>query len=471
MRFPDDFVFGGATAAYQCEGASKEDGRGRILWDGFLERQGRFSPDPACDFYHRYPEDLALAHEYGVNGIRVSIAWSRIFPTGSGEVEPRGVRFYHELFAECHRQGVEPYVTLHHFDTPESLQNDGGWLNPENVDKFVDYARFCFEEFPEVRFWVTINEPTSMSEQQYVSGTFPPGEKYNFRRAFEAEHAMNLAHARAVNAYKELGLPGKIGVVHALQTVYPYDPEKPGDVHAAALLDAFEDRFYLDGTLAGSYSDETLALVREILAANDQPMIDIPEGDLAVLAKAAHELDFVGVNYYFSKFEREYHGISEVVHNGTGAKGSSVNRLQGIGEERLRPGIETTDWDWPIFPQGLYDQLVRIHEDYPGVPALYITENGIGLKESLPADGGTINDQKRIDYVSAHLVEVLKAVEAGVNVKGYFAWSLMDMFSWTNGYNKRYGLFFVDFDNQRRYPKASASWYRQVALTRELPQE
>ncbi|MFZ2755566.1 MAG: 6-phospho-beta-galactosidase [Atopobiaceae bacterium] len=467
MRFPDDFVFGGATAAYQCEGASKADGKGRILWDAFLEREGRFSPDPACDFYHRYPEDLRLAQEYGINGIRVSIAWSRIFPAGSGAVEPRGVRFYHDLFAECRRRGVEPFVTLHHFDTPENLQNDGGWLNPSNVDKFVDYARFCFEEYPEVRYWITINEPTSMSEQQYVSGTFPPGEKNNFGKAIAAEHAMNLAHARVVNAYKELGLPGEIGVVHALQTVYPYDPDKPGDVHAAALLDAFENRFYLDGTLAGEYSPETMALLGEICAANGQPMVTPSDEERAVLAKAASQLDFVGINYYFSKFEKEYHGKSEVIHNGTGAKGSSVNRLQGIGEERLRPGIQTTDWDWPIYPQGLYDQLMRLGTEYHA-RKVYITENGVGMKESLGAGESTIDDQKRIDYISDHLSEALRAIESGVDVRGYFVWSLMDMFSWTNGYNKRYGLFYVDFDTQERHPKASARWFRRVAQTKAL---
>ncbi|MCI1666345.1 MAG: 6-phospho-beta-galactosidase [Atopobiaceae bacterium] len=469
MRFPDDFIFGGATAAYQAEGATKEDGKGRVPWDSFLEEQGRFSPDPACDFYHLYPEDLKLAHDFHLNGIRLSIAWSRIFPTGAGAVEPRGVRFYHEMFAECQKQGVEPFVTLNHFDPPEAVQNDDGWLNPENVRKFEDYARFCFEEFPEIRYWITINEPTSMSGQQYISGTFPPGEKNNFFKAFQAEHAMNLAHARAVNAYKEMGLPGEIGVVHALQTVYPYDPDDAGDQHAAALLDALEDRFYLDGTLEGSYSDETLSLVSEILEANDSPMIDITDDEVAILTKAADQMDFVGVNYYFSKFEKEYHGPSEVIHNGTGAKGSSVCRLQGVGEERMRDGIETTDWDWAIYPQGLYDQLMRIKRDYPKAGKVYITENGIGLKESLPADGSMIRDQKRIDYVSLHMAEVLRAIESGVDVRGYFIWSLQDMFSWTNGYSKRYGLFFVDFETQERHPKQSAYWFKRMIDTKEIP--
>lgn len=472
MKFPKNFKFGAATAAYQVEGATKEDGKGIVIWDKYLAEQQRFSPDPAADFYHRYPVDLKIAHDFGMTVVRLSISWARIFPEGTGAVEPRGVAYYHKLFKECLDQGIEPYVTLHHFDTPQVLQDKGGWLSQEMLDAFVEFAKFCFKEFPEVTYWITINEPTSMAIQQYVSGTFPPAEKNNFHKAMQAEHNQNLSHARIVNAYKEMNLGGQIGVVHALQTVYPYDPENPGDVHAAALMDAFEDRFYLDGTLAGKYSDETLSLWQEILNANDQEMIEISDQDVAILTKAADQLDFVGVNYYFSKFEREYHGVTEVVHNGSGDKGSSVNRLRGIGEEKLRPGIETTDWDWAIYPEGMYDQLMRIHDNYPKVKDLYITENGIGLKESLPENATpdtVIDDQKRIDYLAPHMKEVQRAIADGVNVRGYFMWSLQDQFSWTNGYSKRYGFIFVDFNDQKRYLKKSAYWFNDMIRTGEIP--
>lgn len=470
-QLPQDFVMGGATAAYQVEGATKEDGKGRVLWDDFLDKQGRFKPDPAADFYHRYDEDLALAEKYGHQVIRVSIAWSRIFPDGAGEVEPRGVAFYHKLFAACAAHHIEPFVTLHHFDTPERLHEAGDWLSQEMLDDFVAYAKFCFEEFSEVKYWITINEPTSMAVQQYTSGTFPPAESGRFDKTFQAEHNQMVAHARIVNLYKSMQLGGQIGIVHALQTVYPYS-DSAVDHHAAELQDALENRLFLDGTLAGEYHQETLALVKEILDANHQPMFQSTPQEMKAIDEAAHQLDFVGVNNYFSKWLRAYHGKSETIHNGDGTKGSSVARLQGVGEEKRPDGIETTDWDWSIYPRGMYDILMRIHNDYPLVPVTYVTENGIGLKESLPENATpdtVIEDPKRIDYVKKYLSAMADAIHDGANVKGYFIWSLQDQFSWTNGYSKRYGLFFVDFPTQNRYIKQSAEWFKSVSETHIIP--
>ena len=469
---PKDFLMGGATAAYQVEGATKEDGKGRVLWDDFLEKQGRFSPDPAADFYHRYEEDLSLAEKHGVQAIRVSIAWSRIFPDGAGAVEPRGIAFYHKLFAACKAHHIEPFVTLHHFDTPERLHELGDWLSEEMLTDFLAYAKFCFKEFPEITYWITINEPTSMAVQQYTSGTFPPAEKGRFDKTFQTEHNQILVHARIVNAYKAMKLGGKIGIVHALQTVYPYS-DSAGDQHAAALQDALENRLYLDGTLGGTYRPETLKLVQEILTANQQPMFKTTSEEMQEIDQAAHQLDFVGVNNYFSKWLREYHGASETIHNGTGKKGSSVSRLHGIGEEKRPDGIETTDWDWSIYPKGMYDILMRIHREYPLMPAIYVTENGIGLKESLP-EGATpqtvVDDPKRISYLTKYLNAISDAIRDGANVKGYFIWSLQDQFSWTNGYSKRYGLFFVDFKTQARYVKSSAEWFKRVSETHVIPE-
>lgn len=469
VRLPDDFVFGGATAAYQCEGATDVDGKGKVLWDDYLKKQGRFSPNPACDFYHKYPEDLALCKSFGIHAIRVSIAWSRIFPEGYGRIEQRGVAYYQRLFEECAANGVEPYVTLHHFDSPQRIFEEGDWLNKNNIDHFVDYARFCFETFGDkVKKWITINEPTSMSSQQYVTGTFPPLEKYNFHKCFQAEHHLNLAHARVVNLFKEMQMDGEIGIVHALQTVYPDDPSNAGDKHAADLQDALDIRFFLDGTLAGQYNAETLQLVNEILQSNDQEPIDISADEVAELSKAAKQLDFVGVNYYFSKFMKAYNGPHETVHNGTGKKGSSVNRLHGIGEQVTHADIPTTDWDWPIYPQGLADMLLRIKNEYPFVKAIYITENGLGYKDKFIDEVMPVDDQPRIDYIRDHLKVVAAAIEKGINVRGYFVWSLQDMFSWTNGYSKRYGLFYVDFETQKRYPKKSAYWFREVSQSKQL---
>lgn len=470
VKFPKDFVFGGASAAYQVEGATKEDGKGKVLWDDYLEKQGRFSPDPAADFYHRYETDLELSEQFGVQVIRVSIAWSRIFPEGVGEVEPRGVDYYHKLFAACEKHNIIPFVTLHHFDTPQKMHEIGDWLSPVMLSAFVDFAEFCFKEFPEIKNWITINEPTSMAIQQNFSGTFPPAVKGRFDQVFQAEHNQMVAHARIVNNYKKLNLDGQIGIVHALQTVYPFS-DSPEDKHAADLQDAFENRLYLDGTLAGQYHPETISLIKEILDANNQKMFSATNEEMEEINKAAHQLDFVGVNNYFSKWMKAYNGESEVVHNGTGAKGSSINRIHGIGEEDKPEGIETTDWDWSIYPKGMYDMLMRIHNDYPLVPAIYVTENGIGLKESLPenaTDGTIIEDPKRIDYLRKYLTAIAKAIHDGANVKGYFMWSLQDQFSWTNGYSKRYGMFFVDFPTQKRYIKRSAYWLKELSETHEI---
>ncbi|MCI1857060.1 MAG: 6-phospho-beta-galactosidase [Sporolactobacillus sp.] len=464
MKLPRGFVLGAATAAYQCEGATHTDGKGEVPWDDLLQKQGRFNPEPACDFYHKYPQDLELCKKFGIRAIRVSIAWSRIFPEGSGRIEPRGVAHYHHLFDKCAELSIEPYVTLHHFDMPTALFEYGGWLNPKNIDYFVKYAKFCFKEFgDQVHKWITINEPVSVAVNQYITGTFPPQEHFDFSKAFQCEHNFNLAHARAVNLFKEMKCKGEIGIIHALQTVYPAS-DSSEDQHAAALQDALDNRFLLDGTLAGKYSDHTLKLIHEIIEKNGGTGPLIKESDIHELSQAASQLDFLGINYYFSKFVKMFSGENKIFHNGTGMKGTSISCLKGVGEIVHKKGIPTTDWDWPIYPKGIYDMIMRITKSYPKLKKVYITENGLGYKDRLNEDK-TVNDQPRIDYIDQHLREIAKAINDGAKVCGYFVWSLQDMFSWTNGYNKRYGLLYVDFKTQKRYPKKSAYWFKQLSKT------
>lgn len=463
---PKGFVLGGATAAYQVEGNTKVDGKGKTMWDDYLKKQGRFSPDPASDFYNRYPEDLALSKKYGLNAIRVSIAWTRIFPNGTGEPNQKGVEYYHRLFKQCLDDGVEPYVTLHHFDTPKTLFDQGDWLNRKQIDYFVDYAKFCFKEFPEVKNWFTINELISLAQSQYIGGNFPPNHHFDVSSAIQAEHNELLAHARVVNLFKEMGCKGRIGLIHVIQPVYPIT-DTPENLHAAALQDAFINRFLLDGTFLGEYSDETMALINEILDKNDAHL-EIKDGDMDILKKASTQNDFFGLNYYQNQYEKAYDGESGNTFNGTGDKGTSSFRFHGVCETVKNPDIPTTDWDWNIYPEGLYDVLTRIHKEYKNCKTIYITENGIGMKEQVPenvTDDYVYDDPKRIDYVDQHLQALLKARSEGVDVNGYFIWSLQDEFSWSNGYNKRYGLFYVDFDNQKRYVKKSALWFKELADT------
>ena len=251
MKFKDDFIFGGATAAYQCEGSIADYGKGKNEWDVFLEEKGRFKADPASDFYHQYPVDLKLCHDFGVNGIRISIAWTRIFPDGTGQINKEGVEFYHKLFKKCHEEGVEPFVTLHHFDSPAGLYADGDFMNPKTIEAFVEYAKFCFEEFKDdIRYWFTFNEIWPVSSGQYITGTFPPGEKYDVvildPPAFTKSRQ---ATKNAIKGYRE---------INTLETKYPYDEKKAGDVLAAEREDALTNQFLLDATFLGYYSSETL---------------------------------------------------------------------------------------------------------------------------------------------------------------------------------------------------------------------
>lgn len=462
-KFPDNFVFGAATAAFQAEGALTEDGRGPCYWDAYLK--DKFDPSTASDFYHRYPADLAACRKYGINGIRISIAWSRVIPDGSGEVNAAGLAYYDRLIDECLKNGVEPFVTLHHFDTPEPLYAAGDWLNRDNIDHFIRFARVCFEHFGDrVKKWITINEIYSVVAGQYVIGHFPPNIKYDIPKELQAMHNMMVAHSRVVNLYKEMGLPGEIGIVHILEGKYPFTRE-PADVRAAEMDDTVANRFLLDATFRGDYSDGVRKNVAELLDIYGG-ILDIRPGDLAVMAEASRQLDFLGLNYYASHFVMHHDGESGIFHNGTGEKGTSLFCLKGIGKRVKNPEVPTTDWDWAIYPEGLYDMLRRIQREYPACRKIYITENGMGAKDVL-ADGQVIDDG-RIDYIAKHLDAVLRAVEEGVNVQGYFLWSLMDVLSWTNGYKKRYGFFYVDFATQRRYAKKSASWFMQVARQKEL---
>ncbi|WP_315459562.1 6-phospho-beta-galactosidase [uncultured Streptococcus sp.] len=463
-QLPENFILGGATAAYQAEGATQEDGKGRVAWDTYLAKEGRYSGDPASDFYHKYPIDLELSEYFGLNGIRISIAWSRIFPRGFGEINPKGVAFYHDLIAECHKHHVEPFVTLHHFDTPEVLFDNGDFLNRKNINHFVNFAKFCFEEYGnEVNYWITFNEILSVAAGQYLLGKFPPNERFENGKMMQSMHNMMVAHARAVLEYKKMNLNGEIGIIHILEQRYPYHPEDEKDRSAAKKDDTVSNRFLLDRTFLGELSPETDEIVTSVLSQNNKTYT-VYDGDLEELKAAAPLLDFLGINYYQSTFVKHYEGESAINLNGTGEKGTSLYAFKGIGEYKFDMDIPRTDWDWLIYPKGLHDMIMRIVRDYPNYKKLYITENGMGYKDDFV--DGTIDDQPRIEYIKGHLEAIAQTIEEGANVQGYFLWSLMDVFSWANGYNKRYGLFYVDFDTQQRYPKKSAYWYKQLSETR-----
>ena len=465
-KFDNDFIFGGATAAYQAEGAAREEGRGPCIWDEYLNRpESKFNGDIASDFYHKYNEDLSLSKEFGVNGIRISISWSRVIPDGVGKVNEKGIEFYNNLIDECLKTGVEPFVTLHHFDTPLNLFKNGDWLDRENINHFVNFAKVCFDNFGDrVTKWITFNEPWAVAQNGYIAGNFPPSIKYDIEKAVQSMHNMMVAHSKVVELYKSMNLKGEIGIVHTLEGKYPITDSKE-DKLAAQIDYTISNKFMLDACFKGAYDEETLSIVKETLNKNNGEL-KIYEDDMEVIEKASKNIDFLGMNYYSSHFLKAYDGENNIYHNGTGEKGTSIFALKGIGERVNNPEVETTDWDWPIYPKGLYDMLVRIKNDYPNYKKVYITENGMGYKDDFV--DGKIDDTPRIDYIKRHLEALLKAKDEGVNVKGYFVWSLMDVLSWSNGFNKRYGLFYIDFDNQKRYPKKSAYWFKKMSDTKML---
>lgn len=352
---------------------------------------------------------------------------------------------------------------MHHFDTPEALHSNGDFLNRDNIDHFVEYAAFCFKEFSEVNYWTTFNEIGPIGDGQYLVGKFPPGIKYDLAKVFQSHHNMMLSHARTVKLYKDAGYEGEIGIVHALPTKYPFDESNPADVRAAELEDIIHNKFILDATYLGHYSAETLEGVEEILDANGG-QIEITKEDLDILDAAKDLNDFLGINYYMSDWMRSFNGETEITHNGKGEKGGSKYQIKGVGQREFDVDVPRTDWDWMIYPKGLYDQMMRVKCDYPNYKKIYVTENGLGYKDEFI--DGTVYDDARIDYVKQHMEVISDAIDNGVNVKGYFIWSLMDVFSWSNGYEKRYGLFYVDFDSQERYPKKSAYWYNELSQTK-----
>ena len=324
MQFPDGFVFGGATAAYQVEGETRTHGKGKVPWDDFLAAQGRFSPDPASDFYNKYPVDIDLCQRFGINGIRVSIAWSRIFPRGTGEINPEGVAFYHELVATCNKAGVTPYVTLDHFDTPEAFYQNGGegFLTRTTIDAFVEYAKFCFAEFTEVKHWFTFNEIPATAEGSFIVGNWPHGEKYRLDKAFQLMHNMMVAHAKAVVAFHEGGFEGEIGIVQNLEPKYPLDPNNAADCEAARMADVINNRWVLDATFRGHYAADTMEAATKLahIAGGE---LDVRDEDIAALTAALPYNDCLGVNTYKCQFLRAAEGENDINHNGTGDKGSS----------------------------------------------------------------------------------------------------------------------------------------------------
>ncbi|QQE77481.1 GH1 family beta-glucosidase [Alicyclobacillus sp. SO9] len=439
MEIPADFWLGAATAAYQIEGGAKEGGRGTSIWDVFSHQPGTTdrgdTGDVACDHYHRYESDIALMKDLGLDAYRFSISWPRLFPNGSGRINTDGVDFYRRILEGLQEASIRPVVTLYHWDLPQKLQDNGGWMNRDTAFRFAEYADAVFHRLGEsVQLFITLNEPWCSSVLGHVTGEHAPGVQ-DYSSALAASHHLLLAHGTAVQAFRESGLDNaKIGLTNVLTQVRPAS-QTADDTSAAVKADVLLNRWFLNPVLRGNYPDLLHQLgIHQVTRQGDTDIISLP-------------IDFLGVNYYHSVFVRN----------------DPDNPLTGFA--MFESGDERTDMGWGVDAKGLYEVITRVAADYGPLP-IYITENGAAFEDHLNA--GVIDDPKRIAYIRSHLAEVLHARADGVDVRGYFVWSLMDNFEWAKGYSKRFGLYYVDYETQERFPKASANWYRDVITTRHL---
>ncbi|MDW7981639.1 MAG: GH1 family beta-glucosidase [Thermomicrobium sp.] len=446
-RFPDGFLWGTATAAYQIEGGARDDGRGLSIWDTFSHTPGKtfqgHTGDVACDHYHRWSEDVRLLQQLGAPAYRFSIAWPRILPDGVGAVNERGLDFYDRLVDALLAVGITPFVTLYHWDLPQALQDRGGWGERATAEAFAAYADVVVRRLGDrVRHWITHNEPWVVAYLGHYQGVHAPGIQ-DLATAVRVSHHLLLSHGLATQAIRAASADARVGITLNLSPVHPAS-EQESDRAAAQRFDGLLNRWFLDPVFGRGYPSD----IRESLA----PYYEPPEQDAVTIAQP---LDFLGVNYYAPAFVMA-------------ADGAEPLGIRALTAEELRArGYDLTEMGWPVVPEGLEELLVRLHRDYR--PAtVYVTENGAAYPDELVA--GVVQDDRRIAYLAAHFAAAQRAIAAGVPLQGYFVWSLLDNFEWAHGYSKRFGIVYVDYETLARIPKASFQWYRQVVADNALPE-
>lgn len=434
--FPKDFVWGAATASYQIEGAWDEDGKGESIWDRFSHTPGNVdngdTGNVACDHYHRWRDDVDLMKELGLKAYRFSISWPRILPAGRGKINEAGIDFYSQLVDALLEAGIEPYLTLYHWDLSQSLQDDGGWPARMIVDVFTEYADVVSRALGDrVKNWITLNEPGVSAFVGYRDGRHAPGHT-DLCEAIAASHHLLLAHGLAVPVIRSNCTDANVGITLNLT---PQEPASSSiaDRKEATWIDGYINRWFLDPLVGNGYP-------QDMVNGFGDAMEFIHPGDMDTIATP---IDFLGINYYTR----------------------NIVRAEDVSEEDNEPrtivrGDEITGMGWEIYPKGIYNMLGRLHFDY-AFPAIYITENGAAFQDEVSSDG-QVDDPARLSYIKRHLEMVNMAINSGVPVKGFFAWSLFDNFEWAFGYAKRFGIVYVDYQTQKRIPKSSANWYRKV---------
>lgn len=429
MGFPKDFLWGVAASSYQIEGGALTEGRGECIWYNFSHTSGKVQDgdtgDVACDHLHLYKEDVKLMADLGVQAYRFSVAWPRVIPEGTGRINEMGLDFYDKLVDELLKYGIQPWLTLNHWDYPQALQNKGGWANPDSVEWFTNYTDVMTRALGDrVRGWITHNEPWCVSILSNLLGIHAPGLN-DPPTAYKVAHHLNLSHGTAMGVIRQ-NCPGvPAGITLNLSPAQP-STDSAEDAQAAQFFDATFNRWFLDPVLKGRYPADGIEMLGSTL-----------DGiDLDAVKAAAVPMDFLGINFY--------------------------NRtvISASGGPKMPENAEYTEMGWEIYPQALTDLLVRVQRDY-APPAIYITENGAAFADPDPVDG-VVEDPRRVDYLKGHFQAAENAINQGVPLKGYFVWSLMDNFEWSFGYSKRFGIVHVDYATQKRTPKRSARFYQDM---------
>ena len=433
--FGPEFLWGTASAAYQIEGAYNQDGRGNSIWDVFSEKgriKNKENGQIATDFYHRYKEDIALAKSMNFRVFRFSISWSRIFPQGTGEVNQKGVNFYHTVIDECLSQGLQPWVTLYHWDLPQALQDQGGWANREVIEWFKTYTQFCAREFgSKVKYWMVFNEPSAFVGLGYLAGYHAPGKR-NVNAFLKASHYACLAMAEGGRIIRREIPDAQIGTTFSCSSV---DAWKDKSKHQKAVkrMDAMLNRMFIEPSLGLGYPENDFPFLRKM------KKFQLP-GDAE---KLKFDFDFIGLQNYFRVVVKRSPFIPFVWAKPVSAK---------------KRNVPFNEMGFEIYPEGMY-RIVKQFAQYKTIKNIVITENGVCVKDELVNEN--VRDSQRIDFFRAYLNQVLKAKQEGVPITGYLVWSLTDNFEWTEGYEPRFGLVYVDYNTQKRFIKDSGKWFRK----------
>ena len=457
MDFTENFLWGTATASYQVEGAVDEDGRGPSIWDTFSHTPGKVyrgdTGDIACDQYHRIEDDLDIMADLGLKAYRFSAAWPRIQPVGSGAANQKGLDYYRRLVDGLRQRSIEPMLTLYHWDLPQALEDKGGWTSRETSERFAEYASVVYEALADsVSFWITLNEPWVSAWLGYGIGVHAPGHK-DVSKALAATHHLLLGHGLALETMRSAGHDdNQLGITLNLSAVRPAS-EDAVDADAARRVVGNANRLYLDPLFRASYPED---MIEHYRAESDFAFVRDRD-----LERISAPIDFFGVNYYFRH---------TVVDGGQRSELATAMRFSDLNATTVLPeGVETTAMGWPVEADGLTELLVRLHEEYVDVP-IYVTENGRAVYDYVDPEG-EVDDEERVTYLDAHFRAAHDAMQQGVDLRGYMVWSLLDNFEWAEGYSKRFGIIFVDYGTQRRIPKTSASWYRDVIERNGLPDD